>query len=266
MPRITRAPDEQALVDLHGGEVVEGLARGLRVVAAFDGERRGLTLSEVAARVALPRASVRRLLTTLAALGFVAADGRAFHLTPRVLTLARAYLASDIVPAVMQPIVERVSAQVRETCSAAVLDGDEIAFVARATPSRLLTVGLEVGYRLPAWSTAVGRVLLAGLTPEETKARLAGLRPVAHTERTLTDPAAVARAVRAARGDGFCVVDGEVERGFRSLAVPVRRLDGRVACALHIGTHALDTTVADTVEAYLPVLQRAAQEAQALLV
>lgn len=266
MPRITRAADEQALIDAQGGEVVEGLARGLRVVAAFAGERRGLTLSEVAERVGLPRASVRRLLATLVGLGFVAVEGRSFRLTPRVLTLARAYLASDMVAAVMQPIVERVSAQVREACSAAVLDGDQIVFVARATPTRLLTVGLEIGYRLPAWSTAVGRVLLAGLAPEETKRHLARLVPVAHTERTLTDPEAIARAVRAARGDGFSVVDGEVERGFRSLAVPVRRADGRLACALHIGTHALDTTVADTVEAYLPILKAAADEAQAMLV
>jgi IclR family transcriptional regulator, pca regulon regulatory protein len=266
MPRITRGAHEQALVDAHGGEVVEGLARGLRVVAAFAGERRGLTLSEVAERVGLPRASVRRLLATLAGLGFVAVEGRSFRLTPRVLTLARAYLTADMVPAVMQPVVERVAAAVRESCSAAVLDGDEIVFVARATPTRLLTVGLEVGYRLPAWSTAVGRVLLAGLPPEETKARLARLRPVAHTDRTPTEPAVIARAVRAARGDGFAIVDGEVERGFRSLAVPVRRADGRVACALHLGTHTLDTTVADTVDAYLPILQAAAAEAQAMLV
>ena len=266
MPRITRSDEARAILDRHGGETVEGLARGLRVVAAFAGERRPLTLSEVAERTGLPRASVRRLLLTLSALGFAAADGRQFRLTPKVLTLARAYLSSDLVAAVMQPLVEGVCAEMREACSAAVLDGDTVVFVARAAPMRLLSVGLEVGYRLPAWSTAVGRVLLAGLDPDACAALLARVELVAHTARTVLDRAAVARAVRAARADGFAVVDGEVERGFRSLAVPVRRADGGVACALHVGLHGLDTSPADTVETFLPVLQSAAREATTMLI
>ncbi len=244
--------------------IVEGLARGLAVLGAFDAGRPALSVSEVAAAVGLSRASAARSLATLVALGFARQDGRAFRLTPKVLGLARAFLAADPVASVMQPVVERVAAALGEACSAAVLDGPDVVFVARATPTRILSVGLELGFRLPAEASAVGRVLLAELDDDALDARLAAYRPVRRTDRTLMEPDAIAAAIRAVRRDGHCVVDEEVERGFRSVALPVARRDGRIACAIHLGLHrgAEERPLAGLVAA----LREAAAEARPLLI
>lgn len=266
MPRMTRSEAEQAQADRHGPDFLDVLARGLRVLAVFDEERRPLTLSEVAERVDIPRASARRALITLAALGFVAVEGRLFRLTPKVLTLARAYLTSNPVAAVMRPIVERVSAALGEACSAAVLDGDDVVFVARATPTRIVTVGLEIGYRLPAYATAVGRVLLAGLAPAARDAYLARVAPVRLTERTLVDRADLARAVAEAARTGISVVDGEAERGFCSVAAPVLDARGRPVCAIHLGLHGEAGASAERLAPLIVALRDAAAEARTMLV
>ena len=136
MPRLNRSPEDLELAEAHGRDYLEILARGLRVLAAFGTERARLTISEVAQLVGLNRATARRILFTLERLGYLESDGRAFRLTPRVLAFAQSYLASSVVPAVMQPIVERISAAAGENCSAAVLHDLDVVFVARATPVR----------------------------------------------------------------------------------------------------------------------------------
>jgi IclR family pca regulon transcriptional regulator len=183
----------------------------------------------------------------------------------RVLTLASAYLSSAIIPTVMQPIVERVSAQVGEACSAAVLDGDDVVFVARANPQRIISVGLEIGYRLPATSTAVGRVLLSGLADAELDDHLRRAEPKRFTAHTIVSRKGLKDAILASRSSGYSIVDQEVEQGFRSLAVPVVDIHGRISCALHIGTHVVNTPLETTSDALLPTLQAAARDASPML-
>ena len=266
MPRITRSVEDQAQADRHGPDFLDVLARGLRVLGSFDDAPHPLTLSDVADRVGIARASARRALLTLAALGFVETNGRTFRLTPKVLTLARAFLTSNPVAAVMQPIVERVSAETNEACSAALLDGQEVVFVARASPTRILTVGLEIGYRLPAHATAVGRVLLAALDDRQLDARLAQAEPVILTDRTLVDPARLKAAILEVRRSGLSVVDGEVERGFLSVAVPVRNARGGLSCAIHLGLHVQGEADRDRLDPLVACLRRAATSAETMLV
>lgn len=120
----------------------EALARGLSVITAFDDQRRRMTLSDVARVVDLPRATVRRALATLVGLGYLEAEGRLFRLTPRILKLAAAYLSSNTVSSILQPVCERLSQQVGASCSVAVLDGDEAVMIARAVPARPPAMGL----------------------------------------------------------------------------------------------------------------------------
>jgi IclR family pca regulon transcriptional regulator len=242
------------------------LARGVRVLECFRESPEGLSVSDVAKRVGIPRATARRALLTLADLGYIEEHGRAYALTPKVLKLASAFLTSNIVATVMQPIVERVARQIREACSVAVLDGDDIVFVARANPQRIVSVGLEIGYRLPAFSTAVGRVLLGALSDEEVDDRLKRAKPTRYTERTITSVAEIRKAIRAARRDGYSAVDQEVELGFRSVAVPVLRADKRTACALHIGTHRVAAPLQDAIGEFVPLLQQAAADAASMLI
>lgn len=205
---------------LPGDGFVQALARGLDVIATFDTEHGSMTLSEVAGRAGLSRATARRLLLTLVELGYVRTDGREFALTPQVLRLGSAYLSGMGLPEVAQPHLERLSARVGESSSVAVLDGSEIVYVARvATSHRLVRVGITVGTRFPAHATSMGRVLLAALPAAERDARLQPL--VRLTARTEVDPDRLRAVLDDVRRDGHALVDQELEPGLRSLAVPI---------------------------------------------
>jgi IclR family transcriptional regulator, pca regulon regulatory protein len=266
MPRMRRAEKDRAFIESQGAEYLEVLARGLKIISLFNAERRQMTLSELAQVADAPRSSVRRVLLTLEKLGFAEQEGRYFKLTPRILTLAAAYLSSNSVTPVLQPIVDRISHRTQESCSAAVLDRDEAVMVVRAIPSRIITVGLEVGYRLPAYASAVGRVLLGGLDEAELDAYLARIQPEKLTPQTVTDKAVLKAMIITDRSQNYSLVDQEAEAGFRSIAVPVRRQSGGMICALHIGLHQERASTGRILDEFLPLLRAGATEASLLIV
>jgi IclR family transcriptional regulator, pca regulon regulatory protein len=240
------------------GEVVQAFARGLAVIRAFDEAHPEQTLADVARRTGMPRAAARRFLRTLETLGYVrAADGR-FALTPRVLELGFSYLSALSLPELVQPHLERLSREVHESVSAAVLDGADIVYVARVPTRRIMSVRITIGTRLPASATSMGRVLLAGLPPEELDAALAASPFDPLTDRTLTDPDAVRSELGRVRAQGWAVVDGELEAGLRSFAAPVRDRAGAVVAAVGISTSATAGPVADAVGRLVPSLRAAA--------
>ena len=217
---------------------VEAFARGLSVIRAFGHGREHMTLAEIAKLTDLPRATVRRALFTLVALGYAADDGRHFRLTPRILSLGHAYLSSTPLPGLLQPALETVSELTRESCSASILDGSEIVYVARSATKRIMSVGLNVGSRLPAYCTSMGRVLLAAEPLERQKALLQHSRLTPLTDKTLTDPAKILAELLKIGDQGYAYVDQELEIGLRSIAVPVRNAAGRVVAAINISTQA----------------------------
>jgi IclR family pca regulon transcriptional regulator len=266
MPRVKRTEAERRMDQAAGPDFLEALARGLRVMQAFNRDRRQLTLSDAAKLVELPRASVRRTLHTLVHLGFAESDGRLFRLTPRTLTLASAYLLSNSISNILQPAVERMTDGVGEACSAAVLDGDDVIMIAHASPNRVINVSAQIGLRLPAVSSALGRVLLAALDDRQLDKRLTRIKPQKLTAATVTDRAALRRAILKARDDGYSLVDQEVEPGFCSIAVPLRRLDGSIIASLNIGAHS-DRGPPDTMRnVLLPKLRALAAELQGQMV
>lgn len=266
MPRISRTPAEQRLADRAGAEFLEALARGLRIMQAFNREQRQLTLSDIARLVDLSRATVRRTLYTLVHLGFAETDGRLFRLTPRVLTLASAYLTSNSISDILQPAVERLAAAVDEACSAAILDGDDVIMIAHATPNRVINVAAQIGFRLPAVSSSLGRVLLAALDDRKLESRLAKIKPEKLTPTTLVDRAALRQAIRKVRADGYSLVDQEAELGFRSISVPLRRLDGAVIASLNIGAHSRRCPIETMRNVFLPKLRALASELQSQMI
>jgi IclR family pca regulon transcriptional regulator len=266
MPRLRRTEAERRTDETAGPEFLEALARGLRVVQAFNRDRRQLTLSDIAKLVELPRASVRRTLHTLVHLGFAETDGRLFRLTPRILTLASAYLLSNSISNILQPAVERLTAEVGDACSAAVLDGDDVIMIAHASPNRVNNLSAQIGFRLPAVSSSLGRVLLAALDDRALDKMLTRIKPQKLTAATVTDRTALRRAILKARADGYSLVDQEVEPGFRSISVPLQRLDGRVIAALNIGSHS-DRGPAQTMQnTLLPKLRALAAELQSQMI
>jgi IclR family pca regulon transcriptional regulator len=216
-----------------GEEYVQSLARGLQVLRAFGAEHPHQSLSEVAARTGLSRAATRRFLLTLADLGYLRTDGRMFSLTPRVLELGYGYLSTLTLPDLAMPHLEALSSAVQESSSASVLDGTDIVYVARVPVKRIMTVTIGIGTRFPAWATSMGRVLLASLPAGDRDAHLPGELPEL-TPRTLRSRADVVAELDAVAARGWAMVDGELEEGVRSLAVPVRAGSGRVVAAINV--------------------------------
>ncbi|MGM0928646.1 MAG: IclR family transcriptional regulator domain-containing protein [Actinomycetota bacterium] len=221
-----------------GDQFVQSLARGLTVIRAFDADNVTMTLSEVSKRTGLTRATARRFLHTLVDLGYVRTDGRVFELTALVLQLGYSYLAGQSLPQLVQPLLEELSAELHESTSASILDGDEIVYIARIHTRRIMTVGIMVGTRFPAYSTSMGRVLLAGLPIEELEERLASTTLKQLTPRTIADPVKLRAELDTVRNQGWSLVDQELEIGLRSVAVPVLHPDGSVAAALNMSMQA----------------------------
>jgi IclR family pca regulon transcriptional regulator len=141
------------------------LARGLAVVRAFSDSRKPQTIAHISQKTGIPRAAVRRCLHTLQQLGYVDAELNNFSLRPKVLTLGYSYLSSTPLTVSAQPYLNNISRALNESSSLAVLDDDEVLYVARSATSRVMSVALNTGSRLPAYCTSLGRVMLAHLPP-----------------------------------------------------------------------------------------------------
>ncbi|MDP9342429.1 MAG: helix-turn-helix domain-containing protein [Actinomycetota bacterium] len=247
-------------------EFVQSLERGLSVITTFSRDTPALTLSEIADRTGLTRAAARRFLLTLRDLGYVESDGRLFSLRPRVLELGYSYLASLPVWEIARPRLEELADKVQETTSASVLDGTDIVFVARVETKRIMSMTLGVGSRLPAWATAMGRVLLADLPSEQLDDYFQKTQRAPLNERTVTEEARLREIIDQARTDGWTLVDQEVEEGVRSLAVPLRNPNGRTEAALTVCSHAFRVSVERILEEFLPLVTETSERITADLV
>ena len=266
MPTLKRSASDQRLVEASGPDFLEALARGLRVLETFNQDRKQLTLSDIAKLVDLPRASVRRTLHTLVQLGYAELGDRMFRLTPRVLMLARAYLLSNAVSDILQPAVEQLSKEVNESCSAAVLDGEDIMMIAHASPKRIIPVSAQIGFRLPAVATALGRILLAALDDRQLDKFLSHIHLKKITKSTIVNKNELRKAILKVRENGYAIVDQEVEIGFRSVALPLRKLDGRIIAALNIGVHSERMPLKAMHSHFFPRLHALADELQRQLI
>jgi IclR family transcriptional regulator, pca regulon regulatory protein len=217
-------------------EFVQSLARGLQVITTFSAHRPRMSLSEVAVAAGMSRAAARRFLHTLVELGYVRTDGKLFELTPHVLRLGTAYLSGLGLPQLAQPHLELPSAQVGESTSAAVLDEVDIVYVARVATRRIMTVGITVGTRFPAFATSMGRVLLAYTPPDELDAYFIAADLTPPTPRTVHTETDLRSLLGEVAEQGWAAVDQELEPGLYSLAAPIRDSDGRVVAAINVST------------------------------
>ena len=243
------------------------LARGLAVIRAFTQQRRHLTIAQLSQRTGIPRAAVRRCLYTLGKLGYVASDdGRAYVLRPGILALGHAYLSSTPLANAVQPLLDRITRELHESSSMAVLEDDDILYIARSsTNARVMSIDLGIGSRLPAYCTSMGRVLLAGMPAPELKAYLSRARLTRLTHRTIATADELVNVLKATRRNGYAIVDQELELGLRSIAVPVSDRDGRAVAAINIGTQSSRVSIAEMESRFLPLLRAAADEVGLLL-
>jgi IclR family pca regulon transcriptional regulator len=260
---ISRPQDKSELSEKN---YIAALARGLSVMRAFSSQGRELTLAEISKLVDLPRATVRRCLITLHALGYIGTTGKYFRLTSQVLTLSQAYFSSNPLPNVAQPYTEQVSKTIGASCSVSVLVGDEVIYIARSSRKRSASVHRELGTNLPAYCTSMGRVLLANLSKQELDAYLKRVELIKYNNKTVVDEGQLRAILEDVRQDEYCVIDGELESGLRAIAVPVRNMSGTIVAAAHISTEAERTTIKQLQNDFLPVLRQAVSQMRRSLV
>jgi IclR family pca regulon transcriptional regulator len=241
-------------------DFIESLDKGLRVVRSFDARHAAMSLSEVAERTGLTRASSRRFLHTLVRLGYARFDGKRFSLTARVLELGFAYVRSTGLPELVTPHLRQVSNALRESSSACVLEDLDVVYVARVSTSRIMSVDLGVGARLPAVATSMGRVMLAKLPERDLAARLARAELVAYTRRTITSRTRLRALLADVREPGYCLVDQELEEGLRSIAVPLVDHSQRTVAAINVSAQANRVSLETMRREFLPLLKNAADE------
>jgi len=248
-------------------DFVTALARGLAVLLVLSDKRRRMSIAQVAHRTGIPRATARRSLHTLRKLGFVAADeAQHYYLRPRVLSISHAYLSSSPIAVLAQPILDRLSDSLREACSLAILDGEEIVYLARSSSSRIMSPALNVGRRLPAYCTSIGQVLLAYLPPEELEEYLAHARFHRYTEYTIPTAERLRETIKAIRTDGFAFASQQMELRLCTLAVPVRDVGGHYVAGINVILQGRLLPPAEMAEQFFRPLHDAAMELGSLLV
>ncbi|WP_348266681.1 IclR family transcriptional regulator C-terminal domain-containing protein [Edaphobacter paludis] len=267
LPDAPKATPASSL-DVYTGDpnFMTSLARGLIVIQAFTQQSPQMTISQLSMKTGLSRAAVRRCLYTLTKLGFAGAeDGSRYSLRPRMLTLSHTYTASNTLSSAAQPILERMSAALRESFSVATLDGEDIVYIARTSVSRVMSVDLHIGSRLPAYCTSMGRILLAYLPAEQLESYLAKVVLTPYTTRTVNSIEKLRLHLRNIRRNGYAICDQEYEVGLRSLAVPVYSPAGRAVATINLSGNAQRMSVLDMQTRYLPHLRNAASELSVFL-
>ena len=247
------------------GDVIHGLVRGLAVVECFDEQHARMSITDVALRTGLERATARRCLLTLVHLGYASYDGKFFELTPRILNLGHSYLAATPLPRLIQPFLEELARATGESTSAAVLEGTDILYVARASNRRVMSINLAPGARLPAYCTSMGRTLLAALPPDDARAILERSDLIAYTERTKADMAVITTELAVIAAQGFAVIDQELELGLCSIAVPLLNGRGDVVAAINIGAQTARSPVSHMIAQFLPLMRKVQSEVRPLL-
>ncbi len=236
-------------------DYVSSLARGLEILRTFSQTGKKMTLSEVAAETGITRAATRRFLLTLVREGYAATDGKYFDLTPQVLELGYSVLSKIDTWDIAKPFFERLSEEIEESVSATVLDGTDVVYVSCVQFHRVISVGVAVGNRLPAYCTATGRVLLADQPPKIWDGFLQSIKLEPRTPHSVTSKSAFKKILKQVREEGYALVDQELEIGLLSIAIPLKTLSGKTVGAANVGVPTVRATPEHLIKEVLPKLQ-----------
>lgn len=238
------------------GNLIGGFLKGLAVIESFGSERQRQSIADIARATGFDRATARRLALTLVHAGYAEYDGKFFWLTPKTVRLGNAYLYSAELPNILQMHLEQLSSKIHESCSASILEGNEVLYIARASYERVMSINLRVGSRLPIHCSSMGRVLLSTLD-EDSIIAILGSGPLQRfTPKTCTDVDKLVEIISHVRRDGYAVVDEELEIGLRSVAIPVVDRASNTVAALNIGTNAARVPISRLSGEYLDQLRK----------
>jgi IclR family pca regulon transcriptional regulator len=246
-------------------DFVGSLEKGLKVICAFDKDNNELTLTDVAKLTDMTRATARRFLKTLEVLGYVNSDGRLFSLSPKILELGFAYLTSEPIVNIVQTFIEQISEQTGESSSVSVLDGNDIVYIARHSVNHIMSVSLNIGSRLPALSTSMGRVLTAYLPEQLKQEMLEQITFTAKTSKTITDANILSVELDKIKQQGYCIVDRELDNSLISIAVPLVNNQGKIVAAINIGASYSRMNNEKKLKEVITILKKAASEIKLFL-
>jgi len=247
-------------------DFLKTLDRGLAVIKSFDGDTPRMTLSQVAHKTSMSRASARRFLLTLENLGYVIKVDGGFQLTARILEIGHQFLSNLNFIEVITPFMREVSRKLYKACSASILNDSDIVYVARIpSQHQILSVNLNIGSRLPAYCTSMGRILLGNLAEEELEMHLDNTDLNSYTPFTITDKQKLIGLIQLAKKEGYCIVNQELEENLCAIAVPVRNKDGTVLCAINVGMPVGQVKMKEIKATYLPALKEAAAKSEVIL-
>jgi DNA-binding IclR family transcriptional regulator len=227
--------DESTVDDRY---LVPGLVRGLELLEVFSPEQPTLTLSQLSRAIGLSRSSAYRLVYTLADLGFLMRDPvtKSYTLGPRVLKLGFTYLASQDMVDIARPQLEALRDKTNCSAHFGILDGTDVVYLLRAADRKAVTSQVNVGTRLPAYATSMGRALLAQLPATEVRTRFAGVAFRQFTKQSPADIEDLVKLVAQDRARGYVVSRSAFETGIASVAAAVLDHDGTPVAAVNIAT------------------------------
>lgn len=246
---------------------VLSLAKGFRVLEAFDSDERELSLSQIAARAALDAGTAYRLVRTLVDLQYLVeiAGTKRYHLGLKVLSLGFHAIARMNPHDSARPVLRSLVGQVREAASIGVLDGADIVYIDRVHAG-LVRLGVEVriGSRVPVYSSAIGHALIAHL-PKPERLRILNLRErVKITPHTPTSLTVLEDRLKAVRQNGYALSDQETVLGLRIIAAPILDADGQPYAAVSVAGPAMSRSLEDFVSASVEPVKSAARELASL--
>lgn len=246
-------------------DLIEGLGKGLRVIESFDEEHVRLSTSATAQRADITRSAARRQLLSLVHFGYAATDGKLFWLTPRVLRLGQSYLSAARLPRLVQPFIQRVSMQCGETVNVSVLDGHDVVYVARSNPPRYVSIGYQIGVRVPAHVVTPGVVMLATRDDAAIERWIGEHDFVGFTAYTVTDPNRFREEVREARAQDYWTTEQQLDLGLCGLSLALKDRKGVCKGAMGMTVQAHSFSHERVADQLLPLLRDAAQALRPLL-
>ncbi|QQK74394.1 helix-turn-helix domain-containing protein [Salicibibacter cibarius] len=239
---------------------VQSLEKGLKVIQVFSEDHPRLTVSQASKETGINRPTVRRIMLTLESLGFATSQNGHFSLTAKALTLGYAYLSSQNVWNLSYPKMQALVKKIGESCSISVLDRTHIIYVARVPAKRIMSINIDVGTRLPAYATSMGRVLLSGLDDNILREYINEIIFEPITNQTVIDQQKFLTIIDHTRNQGFAHVENQLEQGLRSLAVPLKNQNGEMVAAINCSVHAGRVSENELLKDFLPLLRKTAED------
>jgi IclR family transcriptional regulator, pca regulon regulatory protein len=260
--KLAEATDHQTIAKR---DLIEGLVKGLEVLACFDEQAEVLSTTEVSTRLNISRAAARRFLLTLVHTGFAETDGKGFRATPKVLSLAHAYTGSAKLPKTVMPFLQRISRDLQFSSNCALLEGPDSVCIAAVNVSKLMSTTFEPGTRLPAYTSAAGRIMLAQLDDQKLQKWLASIELFPFTPATPTDKQQLTLDIRQIRQRGFDLSENLFEFGLRGIAMALKNRKGEVKGAISVSMASSACSCEDALAKSIPALQSAANALLPLL-